>query len=164
MCNVCAIRVSRNGMTLTHCSFLTGTQGSCRSARRLSDDRQTQTRVNRMGVTHLCGRPSISCEPFKEPMASSSGCKYKNSNTFLCHGLRLMPGAQNTSLRFHDDSKKRERMARPKSMVLVSCSSLRRSVPTAVRGLCAVAPFNHNQTPHESHQCMSTTWVIWHTR
>ena len=36
------------------------TQGPGRAARRLSDDRQTQTRVDKMGVTHLafqlCGR------------------------------------------------------------------------------------------------------------
>ena len=57
-----------------------------------------------------------------------------------------MPGAQTTSLPHHDESTKRARVARPNSMVLVSCSSLRRSVLTAVRARCAVAPRNHRQT------------------
>ena len=51
-------------------------------------------------------------------------------------GAWLMPGAQTTSLPLRDDSTKRARVARPNSMVLVSCSSLRRSVLTADRAWC----------------------------
>ena len=47
-----------------------------------------------------------------------------------------MPGARAASLPHHDGSTKRARVARPNSMVLVSCSSLRRSVLTAVRAWC----------------------------
>ena len=75
-------------------------------------------------------------------MASSSVCKNKISNIFFVHyrtsqhGAWLMPGAQTTSLPHRDESTKRARVARPNSMVLVSCSSLRRSVLTAVRAWC----------------------------
>ena len=100
-----------------------------------------------MDVTHLAlqlsGRTLWSLVILSNTLfASSSACKNKKSNIFLFtiktsqHGAWLMPRAQTTSLPLRDESTRRARVARPNSMVLVSCSSLRRSVLTAVRAWC----------------------------
>ena len=87
-----------------------------------------------MGVTHLAFQ--LYGRILRSPARDANRKKFEHICVYCKtsqHGLRLMPRAQTSSLPFHDDSTKRARMARPKSMVLVSCSSLRRSVLTAVR-------------------------------